>query len=115
MGNFVSGPDKAGKARSNAIDRQIEQDSKKFRKECKILLLGAFRKSFFFFSKTGALRCKVYRQNLWVEFPFVKRMQSMMLILALPSLENLRSLSSHADYVTPQAQASLENRPSSSK
>ena len=26
--------------RSNAIDRQLEDDSKRFRKECKILLLG---------------------------------------------------------------------------
>lgn len=27
--------------RSYAIDKQIEEDSKKYRKECKILLLGA--------------------------------------------------------------------------
>ena len=26
--------------RSNVIDRQLEDDSKKFKKECKILLLG---------------------------------------------------------------------------
>ena len=28
------------KDRSNVIDRQLEDDSKKFKKECKILLLG---------------------------------------------------------------------------
>ena len=28
------------KDRSNAIDRQLEDDSRKFKKECKILLLG---------------------------------------------------------------------------
>jgi hypothetical protein len=41
MGNCVSGTDaRAEKARSDAIDKQIEEDSRKFRKECKILLLG---------------------------------------------------------------------------
>lgn len=30
------------KERSHAIDKQIEEDSKKYRKECKILLLGAW-------------------------------------------------------------------------
>lgn len=41
MGNcLASAQDRAEKARSDAIDRQIEEDSKKFRKECKILLLG---------------------------------------------------------------------------
>ncbi|KAH7920557.1 guanine nucleotide binding protein, alpha subunit [Leucogyrophana mollusca] len=41
MGNCVSNPDRAGKQRSDEIDRQIDEDSKKFRKECKILLLGS--------------------------------------------------------------------------
>ncbi|KAG1734502.1 heterotrimeric G protein alpha subunit [Suillus lakei] len=41
MGNCVSAQDKEEKARSDAIDRQIEEDSRKFRKECKILLLGS--------------------------------------------------------------------------
>jgi hypothetical protein len=40
MGNCASGGDQAAYARSAAIDKQIEEDSKKFRKECKILLLG---------------------------------------------------------------------------
>ncbi len=31
---------RGSKDRSNAIDRQLEDDSKKFKKECKILLLG---------------------------------------------------------------------------
>ncbi|KAF9218739.1 guanine nucleotide binding protein, alpha subunit [Gyrodon lividus] len=41
MGNCVSAQDKADKARSDAIDRLIEEESRKFRKECKILLLGS--------------------------------------------------------------------------
>nr|AAD45319.1 heterotrimeric G protein alpha subunit [Suillus bovinus] len=41
MGNCVSAQDREEKARSDAIDRQIEEDSRKFRKECKILLLGS--------------------------------------------------------------------------
>lgn len=41
MGNCASSSDDHGAtARSAAIDRQIEEDSKIFRKECKILLLG---------------------------------------------------------------------------
>jgi guanine nucleotide-binding protein G(i) subunit alpha len=40
MGNCGSAPDQAEKEVSDEIDRQIEEDSKKFRKECKILLLG---------------------------------------------------------------------------
>jgi len=45
MGNCSSTNDDHGAANSAAIDRQIEEDSKIFRKECKILLLG---KSFSF-------------------------------------------------------------------
>ncbi|KAK7044832.1 heterotrimeric G-protein alpha subunit [Favolaschia claudopus] len=41
MGGCASQPDRADKERSDAIDRQLEEDSKKFRKECKILLLGS--------------------------------------------------------------------------
>ena len=41
MGNCASQTDKDEKARSDLIDRQLEDDSKKFKKECKILLLGA--------------------------------------------------------------------------
>ena len=33
---------RGSKDRSNAIDRQLEDDSRKFKKECKILLLGEF-------------------------------------------------------------------------
>ncbi|KAH7920556.1 G-alpha-domain-containing protein [Leucogyrophana mollusca] len=44
MGNCVSNPEQAdaviSKQRSEDIDRQIQEDSRKFRKECKILLLG---------------------------------------------------------------------------
>ncbi len=41
MGNCASQADKDEKARSDLIDKQLEDDSKKFKKECKILLLGA--------------------------------------------------------------------------
>ena len=40
MGACASVEDKAEKLRSDEIDRQIDEDSKRFRKECKILLLG---------------------------------------------------------------------------
>jgi hypothetical protein len=40
MGGCISVEEKAEKERSMAIDRQIEEDSKKLKKECKILLLG---------------------------------------------------------------------------
>lgn len=33
-------PDQGEKDRSYQIDKQIEEDSRKFKKECKILLLG---------------------------------------------------------------------------
>lgn len=42
MGGCASRPDKAQRERSEAIDRQIEEDSRQFKKECKILLLGAY-------------------------------------------------------------------------
>jgi guanine nucleotide-binding protein subunit alpha len=38
--NFAIQPTKAQRDRSYAIDKQIEEDSRKFKKECKILLLG---------------------------------------------------------------------------
>ncbi|KAJ7649324.1 heterotrimeric G-protein alpha subunit, GPA3-like protein [Mycena rosella] len=41
MGNCGSQPDRAEKERSDVINRQLEEDGKKFRKECKILLLGS--------------------------------------------------------------------------
>jgi guanine nucleotide-binding protein subunit alpha len=43
MGNCASSSQEAdGKARSDMIDRQIEEDSKRYKRECKILLLGAY-------------------------------------------------------------------------
>lgn len=39
--NFAIQPTKAQRDRSYAIDKQIEEDSRKFKKECKILLLGS--------------------------------------------------------------------------
>ena len=41
MGACQSVPNKSEKERSDEIDKQIEEDAKKFKKECKILLLGA--------------------------------------------------------------------------
>jgi guanine nucleotide-binding protein G(i) subunit alpha len=41
MGNCTSTSDCQAKAHSDAIDKEIENNSKNFRKECKILLLGA--------------------------------------------------------------------------
>lgn len=41
MGGCSSVPDKSERERSNLIDKQIEEDSRQFKKECKILLLGA--------------------------------------------------------------------------
>jgi hypothetical protein len=40
MGGCVSTADQAGKERSDEIDRQLEEDCKRFKRECKILLLG---------------------------------------------------------------------------
>lgn len=48
MGACASVQDRTALERSAEIDRQIEEDSRRFRKECKILLLGAF--FFYFFS-----------------------------------------------------------------
>lgn len=42
MGNCASVQDRTEKERSDEIDRMIEEDSRRFRKECKILLLGQF-------------------------------------------------------------------------
>jgi guanine nucleotide-binding protein G(i) subunit alpha len=45
MGNCMSssgGDDEGQKKKSQAIDRGLEEDSKKLRRECKILLLGEF-------------------------------------------------------------------------
>ncbi|KIM55445.1 hypothetical protein SCLCIDRAFT_1221134 [Scleroderma citrinum Foug A] len=42
MGNCVSSAqERADKARSDAIDRELDEESKRLKKECKILLLGA--------------------------------------------------------------------------
>lgn len=49
MGACASVQDRTALERSAEIDRQIEEDSRRFRKECKILLLGAFFSTFFFY------------------------------------------------------------------
>lgn len=41
MGGCMSVEDQSEKDRSDAIDKQIEEDSRKFKMECKILLLGS--------------------------------------------------------------------------
>lgn len=50
MGACASVQDRTALERSAEIDRQIEEDSRRFRKECKILLLGAFFYFTFFLS-----------------------------------------------------------------
>ena len=46
MGNSASQSDKEKKARSDLIDKQLEDDGRKFKQECKILLLGPYSVSF---------------------------------------------------------------------
>lgn len=41
MGSSISTPDTSAKEHSDEIDRQIEEDSKRFKRECKVLVLGA--------------------------------------------------------------------------
>ncbi|KAK7038332.1 heterotrimeric G-protein alpha subunit [Favolaschia claudopus] len=41
MGACASSVDRAAKGRSDEIDRQLDEDSKRYKKECKILLLGS--------------------------------------------------------------------------
>jgi len=41
MGACQSAPNRAGKERSDQIDRSLEEDNKRSKKECKILLLGS--------------------------------------------------------------------------
>lgn len=41
MGACMSAPDRAAKARSDAIDKSIGEDAKRYKRECKILLLGS--------------------------------------------------------------------------
>ncbi|OAX35533.1 heterotrimeric G protein alpha subunit, partial [Rhizopogon vinicolor AM-OR11-026] len=59
MGNCISSQDRVEKARSDAIDRQIEEDSRKFRKECKILLLDTCESG----KSTIAKQMKIIHQN----------------------------------------------------
>ena len=51
MGNHMSSEDRAQRAISDAINKQIEEDSRRFRKECKILLLGPPQPLVFFFRR----------------------------------------------------------------
>ena len=41
MGNCVSAEDRKAQLRSQEIDKQIEEDSRRLKKECKVLLLGS--------------------------------------------------------------------------
>jgi hypothetical protein len=54
MHGCVSQTDRTGKKRSNAIDRILEEDKRKAKGECKILILG---RSLPFFLSTGADAC----------------------------------------------------------
>lgn len=42
-GSKEDGDDSTAKKKSQEIDKQLEEDAKKIRKECKILLLGTHR------------------------------------------------------------------------
>ncbi|CEH11777.1 g-protein alpha subunit [Ceraceosorus bombacis] len=60
MGNcFSSTEEKEAKERSTNIDKQIEEDSRKFKKECKILLLGAGESG----KSTVVKQMKIIHQN----------------------------------------------------
>ncbi len=66
MGNCASNTHEAdGKARSDMIDRQIEEDSKRYKRECKILLLGASPISFL-----AAKSKKEKEKNPWAYGPY---------------------------------------------
>ena len=64
MGNCVSdAQERDEKARSDAIDKQIDEDSKKFKKECKILLLGSGESG----KSTIVKQMKIIHQNGFTE------------------------------------------------
>lgn len=42
MGACISKGDQQSKLRSEEIDRSLDEDNKRLKRECKILLLGAF-------------------------------------------------------------------------
>ncbi|KAH9957678.1 G-protein alpha subunit [Russula dissimulans] len=64
MGNCASNSQEAeGKARSDMIDRQIEEDSKKFKRECKILLLGSGESG----KSTIVKQMKIIHQNGYMQ------------------------------------------------
>lgn len=63
MGNCASTGDQVASARSAEIDKQIEEDSKKFRKECKILLLGSGESG----KSTIVKQMKIIHQNGFTE------------------------------------------------
>ena len=56
MGNCVSSQDREAQLRSQEIDKQIEEDSRKFKKERKILLLGESSVRAWFISPYGSSR-----------------------------------------------------------
>lgn len=59
MGSCLSIDDKASREQSEAIDKQIEEDSRKLRKECKILLLGSGESG----KSTVVKQMKIINQN----------------------------------------------------
>ncbi|KAI0053257.1 G-protein alpha subunit [Auriscalpium vulgare] len=64
MGNCVSSTqEREERARSDLIDKQIEEDSKKFKRECKILLLGSGESG----KSTIVKQMKIIHQNGYTE------------------------------------------------
>ena len=68
MGGCVSTIDQEGKERSAKIDEEIENDAKRFKRECKILLLGtplsclSLQSTKFDYHRFGRIREKHYSQ-----------------------------------------------------
>jgi hypothetical protein len=62
MGNCASSNQEAdGKTRSDMIDRQIEEDAKKYKRECKILLLGQSTSSILLSGQRKKTKERVHR------------------------------------------------------
>ena len=74
MGNCASNTQEAeGKARSDMIDRQIEEDSKKYKRECKILLLGACSSSPFVPQREFGEEKKSLSEGMFPTYPISAR------------------------------------------
>ncbi|KAG1849036.1 heterotrimeric G protein alpha subunit [Suillus subluteus] len=101
MGNCVSARhhEREGKVQSDAIDRQREEDSTKFRKECKILLLGSgesgkstivkqmkiIHQNGFTKNELMTFRPTIYRNTLNSAQAIVLQMRNMNVVCVMPA------------------------------